>query len=78
MIRTYAKKTPDPSDVELQNARLARKIAAESIVLLENDGTLPLKGKKIALFGEGAVLPSKGEREAVKSTVGIPFPFGKV
>ena len=60
MIRTYAKKTPDPSDVELQNARLARKIAAESIVLLENDGTLPLKGKKIALFGEGAVFTVKG------------------
>ncbi len=39
---------------ELKHAKLARQIADEGIVLLKNDGMLPLKGKKIALYGSGA------------------------
>lgn len=45
---------PNISEREKRNAALARKIGAEGIVLLENDGVLPLKVKKIALFGFGA------------------------
>lgn len=30
------------------------QVAAEGIVLLKNDGILPLKTKKVALFGAGA------------------------
>lgn len=39
---------------EKRNAQTARKIAGEGIVLLENGGMLPLKCKKIALYGSGA------------------------
>ena len=49
-----------PSEVELWNRELARKTAAEGFVLLENDGVLPLKQKKIALYGSGARMTVKG------------------
>lgn len=49
-----------PSELELKNRALARKAAAEGFVLLENDGTLPLKEKKIALYGSGARMTVKG------------------
>lgn len=44
----------DFSEREKRNALLARRIGAEGIVLLENDGVLPLRGSKIALYGLGA------------------------
>lgn len=37
-----------------ENADLVRKCAAEGMVLLENNGVLPLKPGKIALYGAGA------------------------
>lgn len=45
---------------EQKNRELARKAAAEGFVLLENDGTLPLKDKRIALYGSGARMTVKG------------------
>ncbi|MCM1119768.1 MAG: glycoside hydrolase family 3 C-terminal domain-containing protein [bacterium] len=48
------------SALEKKNRALARKAAAEGFVLLENDGTLPLKEKKIALYGSGARMTVKG------------------
>ena len=39
---------------EIKNYELALKLALEGMVLLENDGTLPLKDNKIALYGLGA------------------------
>ena len=42
------------SELETKNRKLAREVAAEGIVLLHNDGVLPLKEKKIGLFGTGA------------------------
>ncbi|MBR3151698.1 MAG: glycoside hydrolase family 3 C-terminal domain-containing protein [Erysipelotrichaceae bacterium] len=50
----------EESSLERKNRELARKAAAESFVLLENDGTLPLKDKKIALYGSGARMTVKG------------------
>ena len=51
---------PEPTQFELANRALARKAAAEGYVLLENDGILPLKDKKVALYGAGARMTVKG------------------
>ncbi|MDO5424867.1 MAG: glycoside hydrolase family 3 C-terminal domain-containing protein [Eubacteriales bacterium] len=53
--------SPEESRREKEHRVLIRRAAAESIVLLENDGTLPLKkGAKIALYGAGARYTVKG------------------
>lgn len=48
------------SDREKQSAALAREAGAESMVLLENNGALPVAKKKLALFGGGAVRTVRG------------------
>ena len=54
-------KTLDVSPREEKIRRLARKAAAEGMVLLENNGVLPLaESSKIALFGNGARYTIKG------------------
>lgn len=51
------KKAPKQFDIEAHHA-LAKKCAAESIVLLENDGILPLqKSTKVAVIGDFAEVP---------------------
>lgn len=45
---------------ELKNMEIARRVASEGIVLLKNEGVLPLKSKKLALFGNGARMTVKG------------------
>lgn len=75
------KKAPKSFDVDAHHA-VAHKCAAESIVLLENDGILPLaEGTKVALIGDFAetpryqgagssvVNPTK-EVESIKSLIG--------
>ena len=50
-----------PSPREKRHAALARKAAAAGIVLLRNDGVLPLApDKPVALFGAGAGYTIKG------------------
>ena len=51
---------PEPTQFESANRALARKAAAEGYVLLENDGILPLKDKKVAIYGSGARMTVKG------------------
>lgn len=46
--------------LELKNRALARSAAAQGLVLLENDGILPLKNKRVALYGSGARMTVKG------------------
>jgi beta-glucosidase len=49
------------SERELRNGRLARRAAAEGIVLLKNDGLLPLQETMpVALLGAGAAQTVKG------------------
>ena len=51
----------EPSEREIRHRALAGKAAAEEIVLLKNDGVLPLKlSDPIALFGSGADKTVKG------------------
>lgn len=48
------------SERELRNAEVCRRAATESMVLLENNGALPLETKTLALFGSGAVRTVRG------------------
>lgn len=53
--------TPASANVLPQNPPLSRQAAAEGMVLLENDGTLPLKtGARVALFGRTQITFVKG------------------
>lgn len=59
---TYSGTTdPGISDREIRSRILARRAAAEGMVLLENNGILPLKKEeKLALYGAGARYTIKG------------------
>ncbi len=59
---TYSGRTSSaPTKAETAHASLAKKAAAASIVLLKNDGVLPLNpSQPIALFGNGASKTVKG------------------
>ena len=57
---TKASKDNKPTIREKENFNVAYRAACESIVLLENDGVLPLCNKTVALFGNGAKRTVKG------------------
>ena len=61
-MKCYTKASPNGAETprELENRRIAYEAACEGIVLLKNDGALPLKTKKVALFGPGASMTIKG------------------
>ena len=59
-FRLFGRQTDEVSERELKHRQLARTVAAEGMVLLKNDGVLPLKNKNIALFGAGARMTVKG------------------
>ena len=58
--RVYGVSTKEESQRERDHRALAREAAAEGMVLLKNDGVLPLKTKKVALYGVGARMTVKG------------------
>lgn len=62
MSRFYALNSDEVTDLERENQRKVRALAGECMVLLENDGALPLSEdvKKLALFGNGARHTIKG------------------
>ena len=60
MLFTKAKITQDVNQRELANRQVSYDAACEAIVLLHNNGVLPLKNKKIALYGPGATKTIKG------------------
>ncbi len=59
-FQTFGVSTPEESGRERDHKALARRVAAEGIVLLKNDGVLPFKTKKIALYGPGTRMTVKG------------------
>ena len=62
MGKIFAPTLEEMMQDEKEHMELARKLAGECVVLLENDGVLPLAGAggKIALFGAGARKTVKG------------------
>ena len=61
MKNYYGTLNVDATELEFRNRALARKAAVEGFVLLKNEGgALPLKTKKIALYGMGARKTVKG------------------
>lgn len=63
MTKFYASTSKVISNREKEHMEAVRSLAAECMVLLENDGSLPLKeakGNNIALFGNGARWTVKG------------------
>lgn len=55
MPKIYAAKDPGVTRREMDHMALSRKLAGECVVLLENDGALPLgEAGRIALYGNGA------------------------
>lgn len=55
MTRIYAAKDPGITRREIDHLALSRTMAGECMVLLENDGTLPLRSLgNLALYGSGA------------------------
>ncbi len=61
MAKLYATKDPNPSARELKNMERARAIASQGMVLLKNEGALPLQGvKTLAAYGSGVRRTIKG------------------
>jgi beta-glucosidase len=58
--KTNATESMEVTAREIDHRKLARDAATESIVLLQNDGTLPIAACKIALYGSGAAPTIKG------------------
>lgn len=59
-LQHFGAHTPEESQRELHHKVLARVAAAEGMVLLKNNGILPLKTGKIALYGPGSRMTVKG------------------
>ena len=59
-FQVFGVSTPEETLREQEHRVLARQAAAEGIVLLENNGVLPLKPQKIALYGPGSRMTVKG------------------
>lgn len=61
MARIYATNDPTISQREMRNAQRSRQIAAQGMVLLKNNGALPIRETgKIALYGKGGRMTVKG------------------
>ena len=59
-VRNKAAFTDAVTPMEEANRQTAYLAALEGIVLLENDGCLPLKPGRIALYGAGADMTIQG------------------
>lgn len=55
-IKNKALKRKGVTDLEKENSNLSYEAALEGMVLLKNEGVLPLKSDTIALFGAGGCI----------------------
>lgn len=62
MAKIYAPNSPEISEREIQNMNRARRIAGQTMVLLENKGVLPLAvtDKPLSVYGSGVRRTVKG------------------
>lgn len=78
-FQVFGANTPTESEREKLHRALARRAAADGIVLLKNDGVLPLSPGKVALYGPGSRRTVKGgsgsgdvrERHSVSIEAGL-------
>ena len=80
MTRFNAVTSPEVSEREVKNRDLSRRIAAEGMVLLENNGILPLdlEGKKIRKQLEVDFVVNTGEKRFyIQSALSIANPEKK-
>lgn len=59
-VRNKAAFTDEITPLEKANQQVAYRAALEGIVLLENDGCLPIRPCRVALYGAGAEMTIKG------------------
>ena len=59
-FQVYGATSSEESNREREHRKLARQVAAEGIVLLKNDGVLPIQPGKVALYGPGSRMTVKG------------------
>ncbi len=59
-LLTKAKYTDEVSEREKKNLEVAYQAACEGMVLLKNEGVLPLQNKRVALYGSGVPKTVKG------------------
>lgn len=60
-FKCFGNRTSKESELEKANRQIAKEAALEGIVLLKNeDNVLPLKSRKIVLYGNGAKMTIKG------------------
>ncbi len=60
MAKYYASTTNEIEEREIAHGKISRELAGECMVLLENDGALPLKAGKVAVYGNGVRGTIKG------------------
>ena len=58
-LRTKASRSDAVTEREQENRLVAYRAACEGVVLLKNDGALPLTTKTVALYGPGASMTIK-------------------
>ena len=59
-LLTKARYSDEMTQREYENLKIAYQAALEGIVLLKNDGALPVSAPKVALYGPGASMTIKG------------------